>query len=210
MQLRQEAAQSVAAGRIQCCYRGKIGRQRTAQIKVDKVEEEARAAEELAGAAELAKAAETKDSKRKGGSKGGNVPGGQQARGDKKGASPKQMLKIAGNPPTEVIIQLNDGPAEHLHRHAFQYRQLIERELFGIRRVRNLKAGVIGIATGTLVAAMIGFFDNMFAIIFGIVAQFIDAAYAEQAADAAEQAVEAGQAASVAPPPMGLADHVGH
>ena len=81
------------------------------------------------------------------------------------------MLKIAGNPPTEVIIQLNDGPAHHLHRHAFQYRQLIERELFGIRRVRDLKIGALGIISGTLVAAMIGFFDNIFGLMFGIIAQ---------------------------------------
>ena len=52
-----------------------------------------------------------------------------------------------------------------------KYRKLIERELFGIRRVRDLKIGALGIISGTLVAAMIGFFDNIFGLMFGIIAQ---------------------------------------
>ena len=77
-----------------------------------------------------------------------------------------QMLKISGAPPSEVLIMLNEGPVDHIHHKAFQYRQLIEHELFGIRRVRDLKVGAIGLVSGTLVAAMIGFFDNVFALFF--------------------------------------------
>lgn len=85
-----------------------------------------------------------------------------------------QMLTIAGAPPDEVLTMLEQGPEDHIHRHAFRYRQLLERELFGIRRVKELKVGALGLISGAVVAAMIGFFDNLFAILFEIALQRYD------------------------------------
>ena len=42
-----------------------------------------------------------------------------------------QMHGIAGKPPDEIIIMLEEGPVEHLHQNTFKYQQLLEKELFG-------------------------------------------------------------------------------
>jgi hypothetical protein len=73
-----------------------------------------------------------------------------------------QMYGIAGEPPDEIIIMLEKGPVEHLHRNAFKYRQLLSRELFGIRRVKEVKLAALGLCSSSIVAALFGFFDNFF------------------------------------------------
>ena len=86
-----------------------------------------------------------------------------------------QMRKIDGNPPNEVLVLLNEGPGEHVHKYAFKYRQLIERELFGIRRVRTFKIGAMGLLSGALVASMIGFFDNLWSVAFFKIMEWLEA-----------------------------------
>ena len=67
-----------------------------------------------------------------------------------------QMHGIAGTPPNEIIMLLETGPVAHMHNNAFKYRQLLDRELFGIRRVKDVKLGALTIATSALIAVLFG------------------------------------------------------
>lgn len=79
-----------------------------------------------------------------------------------------QMINVAGEVPNEVLNMLNEGPAAHLNRHAFQYHKIIDKELFGIQRVRDIKRGAAQMVSGAIVAAMIGAFNQLFERLFGI------------------------------------------
>ena len=61
---------------------------------------------------------------------------------------------------------LNSGPANHIRRNAFRYRQAIDKELFGIKRVKQIKANAMGAVSGFFVAALVGIFNNLFERIF--------------------------------------------
>ena len=74
-----------------------------------------------------------------------------------------QLFKISGMVPNEIIVHLNDGPAQHIQLHAFRYRKMIDKELFGIKRVREVRATVAGMFSGFFVAMLIGFFNACFA-----------------------------------------------
>lgn len=80
----------------------------------------------------------------------------------------KQVIKIAGNVPQKVLHLLNEGPVQHLHRHAFQYRTIIDKEIFAIQRVKEIQKGFKAMISGTLVALAIGFSNQLFAILFSI------------------------------------------
>jgi hypothetical protein len=77
-----------------------------------------------------------------------------------------QMLNIAGDVPNELLVLLSDGLGAHMRRHAFQYRTLIDKELFGIQRVKTIQTTVKDIVQGALVAAMIGVSNQVFAYLF--------------------------------------------
>ena len=77
-----------------------------------------------------------------------------------------QMLKVSGGVPDEIMQKLNEGPANHIRRNAFKYKFLIDKELFGIKRVKEIRAGVLSAVSGFFVAALIGFFQNVFEYIF--------------------------------------------
>ena len=75
-----------------------------------------------------------------------------------------QMLKIQGNPPSEVLLMLDEGPATHVHKQLFRYRMLIDRERYGIQRIKDVKKGFAGLISGAIVAAMIGVANTLFPI----------------------------------------------
>ena len=83
-----------------------------------------------------------------------------------------QMLQIQGDPPNEILIMLGEGPATHIHQHLFKYRSLIDKEIFGIRRIKDLKSGAAGLVSGAVVALMIGVANSVVPVLleswFGI------------------------------------------
>ena len=70
-----------------------------------------------------------------------------------------QMLQVSGEVPQEVFQMLSEGPANHIRKNSFRYRQSIDKELFGIKRVKDIKAGAVSCVGGFFTALMIGLFN---------------------------------------------------
>ena len=77
-----------------------------------------------------------------------------------------QFLKVSGEVPDEVMTMLNEGPANHIRRNAFAYHQKINRELFGIKRVKDIRAGMVAAISGFTMALLIGIFNSLFDQLF--------------------------------------------
>ena len=79
------------------------------------------------------------------------------------------MLKVSGDVPDEILVKLKDGPANHIQRNSFRYKMLIDKELFALKRVKDIKAGALSMVSGTIVAIMIGIFNSLFAYLFEVI-----------------------------------------
>ena len=66
------------------------------------------------------------------------------------------LRNIKGTVPSDLLSLLNQGPGNHIRKHAYRYRKLIDRELIYIRRAKDMQwRGITFIGTG-IAAAMIG------------------------------------------------------
>jgi len=69
----------------------------------------------------------------------------------------QQLHDIAGKPPDQLLIALNEGPGSHIRQNAYQYRFIIEREIACIRRVREVHLRSVALIGSAIVAALVGF-----------------------------------------------------
>ena len=77
---------------------------------------------------------------------------------------------IVGNPPTELIARLNQGPGAHIRAHAYQYSLKIRAELARIERIRELQLRAVALLGTAIVALFVGIANFISNIIYGIVA----------------------------------------
>ena len=66
------------------------------------------------------------------------------------------LYKIKGEVPTDLLMQLNDGPGAHIRTHAYKYNKLISQELVRIQRVKDMQWKVLTLIGSAFVATMIG------------------------------------------------------
>jgi hypothetical protein len=63
------------------------------------------------------------------------------------------MVEINGNLPSDILIMLNKGPANHIRDHAYQYIRRLEKEAATIRRIQEFQArGFALVGTGVVAA----------------------------------------------------------
>ena len=62
---------------------------------------------------------------------------------------------IVGNPPTELITRLNQGPGVHIRAHAYQYNRKVKAELARISRIREVQLRAIALLGSAIVALFI-------------------------------------------------------
>ena len=66
------------------------------------------------------------------------------------------LYKIKGEVPTDLFMQLNDGPGAHIRTHAYKYNKQISQELVRIQRVKDMQWKVLTLTSSAFVATMIG------------------------------------------------------
>ena len=63
---------------------------------------------------------------------------------------------IVGNPPTELITRLNQGPGVHIRAHAYQYDRKIKAELARIERIRETQVYIVNLLSLALTSIFVG------------------------------------------------------
>lgn len=67
----------------------------------------------------------------------------------------RPMVEINGNLPSDILIMLNKGPANHIRDHAYQYIRRLEKEAAMIRRIQEYQARAFALVGTTIVAAFV-------------------------------------------------------
>ena len=75
------------------------------------------------------------------------------------GLAAAHLLKDAviktGQVPTEVLLQLKQGPAKHIKNHAYAYRRKVDAELTKIGRIRDLQQRAVALTGTAIIAASV-------------------------------------------------------
>ena len=76
------------------------------------------------------------------------------------------LRNIKGTVPSDLLSLLNQGPGNHIRKHAYRYRKLIDRELIYIRRAKDMQwRGITLVGTG-IAAGMIGLSNLVFQLAY--------------------------------------------
>ena len=76
---------------------------------------------------------------------------------------------IVGDPPTELIARLNQGPGAHIRTHAYQYSLQISAELARIDRIREVQGRFVAILGSAIVALFVGIANFVSTYVYGMV-----------------------------------------
>ena len=75
------------------------------------------------------------------------------------GLAAAHLLKDAviktGQVPTEVLLQLKQGPAKHIKNHAYAYRRKVDAELTKIGRIRDMQQRAVALTGTAIIAASV-------------------------------------------------------
>ena len=61
-----------------------------------------------------------------------------------------------GRVPTELLLQLKQGPGKHMKKHAYAYRKKIDSEMTRIARIKDLQQRAVALTGTALVAVFVG------------------------------------------------------